>query len=249
MRSGLSAGDGRASRWGRFLRGRAAPGRSPGQPGPAAAHALGAPSVAARRCGCGGATSSSGSSSTTLLMSLGVVLLLGFVVIGQVRNGLLDAKVQGRRRARPPAASPSPRRRPTRAAAPRRARAPRGPTADRQTRRVDDRPRRPARQRRPGRLRRGRRSAPTPAGDGAGSRGAAWLGQRRPGRERARAPARRTWATAARAPSRRYTRIRYTDNGNESQPGARRRQAAQRHRTASRTSCTTSSRSRRRRSP
>ncbi|MER7698343.1 MULTISPECIES: MtrAB system histidine kinase MtrB [unclassified Streptomyces] len=28
----------------------------------------------------------------TLLMSLGVVLLLGFVVIGQVRNGLLDAK-------------------------------------------------------------------------------------------------------------------------------------------------------------
>ncbi|MER6014939.1 MtrAB system histidine kinase MtrB [Streptomyces bluensis] len=32
---------------------------------------------------------------TTLLMSLGVVLLLGFVVIGQVRNGLLDAKVKG----------------------------------------------------------------------------------------------------------------------------------------------------------
>ncbi|MER6349933.1 MtrAB system histidine kinase MtrB [Streptomyces sp. NPDC001595] len=31
--------------------------------------------------------------ATTLLMSLGVVLLLGFVVIGQVRNGLLDAKV------------------------------------------------------------------------------------------------------------------------------------------------------------
>ncbi|WP_170315374.1 MtrAB system histidine kinase MtrB [Streptomyces abyssomicinicus] len=30
---------------------------------------------------------------TTLLMSLGVVLMLGFVVIGQVRNGLLDAKV------------------------------------------------------------------------------------------------------------------------------------------------------------
>ncbi|MEU6158123.1 MtrAB system histidine kinase MtrB [Streptomyces sp. NPDC047130] len=30
---------------------------------------------------------------TTLLMSLGVVLLLGFVVIGQVRNGLLEAKV------------------------------------------------------------------------------------------------------------------------------------------------------------
>ena len=30
--------------------------------------------------------------ATTLLMSLGVVLLLGFVVIGQVRNGLLDAK-------------------------------------------------------------------------------------------------------------------------------------------------------------
>lgn len=29
---------------------------------------------------------------TTLLMSLGVVLLLGFVVVGQVRNGLLDAK-------------------------------------------------------------------------------------------------------------------------------------------------------------
>ncbi|MFD5556544.1 MtrAB system histidine kinase MtrB [Streptomyces sp. NPDC127068] len=29
---------------------------------------------------------------TTLLMSLGVVLLLGFVVIGQVRNGLLEAK-------------------------------------------------------------------------------------------------------------------------------------------------------------
>ncbi|MCS0636037.1 MtrAB system histidine kinase MtrB [Streptomyces sp. LP05-1] len=29
---------------------------------------------------------------TTLLMSLGVVLLLGFVVIGQMRNGLLDAK-------------------------------------------------------------------------------------------------------------------------------------------------------------
>src|SRR3954465_12393628 len=29
-----------------------------------------------------------------LLMSLGVVLLLGFVVIGQVRNGLLDAKVK-----------------------------------------------------------------------------------------------------------------------------------------------------------
>ena len=28
----------------------------------------------------------------TLLMSVGVVLLLGFVVIGQVRNGLLDAK-------------------------------------------------------------------------------------------------------------------------------------------------------------
>ncbi|WP_333774746.1 MtrAB system histidine kinase MtrB [Streptomyces sp. IBSBF 3136] len=32
--------------------------------------------------------------ATTLLMSLGVVLLLGFVVIGQVRNGLLDAKVR-----------------------------------------------------------------------------------------------------------------------------------------------------------
>ncbi|WP_309061782.1 MtrAB system histidine kinase MtrB [Streptomyces sp.] len=31
---------------------------------------------------------------TTLLMSLGVVLLLGFVVIEQVRNGLLDAKVK-----------------------------------------------------------------------------------------------------------------------------------------------------------
>ncbi|MES5823698.1 MtrAB system histidine kinase MtrB [Streptomyces sp. RG80] len=31
---------------------------------------------------------------TTLLMSIGVVLLLGFVVIGQVRNGLLDAKVK-----------------------------------------------------------------------------------------------------------------------------------------------------------
>ncbi|MER5769102.1 MtrAB system histidine kinase MtrB [Streptomyces sp. NPDC001985] len=31
---------------------------------------------------------------TTLLMSLGVVVLLGFVVIGQVRNGLLDAKSQ-----------------------------------------------------------------------------------------------------------------------------------------------------------
>ncbi|CAL9461649.1 Adaptive-response sensory-kinase SasA [Streptomyces sp. enrichment culture] len=31
---------------------------------------------------------------TTLLMSLGVVLLLGFVVIGQVRNGLLEAKVK-----------------------------------------------------------------------------------------------------------------------------------------------------------
>ncbi|AXG78157.1 MtrAB system histidine kinase MtrB [Streptomyces paludis] len=30
--------------------------------------------------------------TTTLLMSLGVVLLLGFVVIGQVRNGLLEAK-------------------------------------------------------------------------------------------------------------------------------------------------------------
>ncbi|MEX2986242.1 MtrAB system histidine kinase MtrB [Streptomyces sp. C36] len=30
--------------------------------------------------------------ATTLLMSLGVVLLLGIVVIGQVRNGLLDAK-------------------------------------------------------------------------------------------------------------------------------------------------------------
>ncbi|MEV0036684.1 MtrAB system histidine kinase MtrB [Streptomyces sp. NPDC050804] len=30
--------------------------------------------------------------ATTLLMSLGVVLLLGFVVIGQVRNGLLEAK-------------------------------------------------------------------------------------------------------------------------------------------------------------
>ncbi|MGW4818659.1 MtrAB system histidine kinase MtrB [Streptomyces sp. NPDC004227] len=32
--------------------------------------------------------------ATTLLMSLGVVLLLGVVVIGQVRNGLLDAKVK-----------------------------------------------------------------------------------------------------------------------------------------------------------
>ncbi|MBV2354308.1 HAMP domain-containing protein [Streptomyces sp. J2-1] len=32
--------------------------------------------------------------AATLLMSLGVVLLLGFVVIGQVRNGLLDAKVK-----------------------------------------------------------------------------------------------------------------------------------------------------------
>jgi two-component system sensor histidine kinase MtrB len=32
--------------------------------------------------------------ATTLLMSLCVVLLLGFVVIGQVRNGLLDAKVR-----------------------------------------------------------------------------------------------------------------------------------------------------------
>ncbi|MFF8955702.1 MtrAB system histidine kinase MtrB [Streptomyces sp. NPDC014894] len=31
---------------------------------------------------------------TTLLMSLGVVVLLGFVVIGQVRNGLLDAKAK-----------------------------------------------------------------------------------------------------------------------------------------------------------
>lgn len=33
--------------------------------------------------------------ATTLLMSLGVVLLLGLVVIGQVRNGLLEAKVKG----------------------------------------------------------------------------------------------------------------------------------------------------------
>lgn len=32
--------------------------------------------------------------ATTLLMSLGVVLLLGVVVIGQVRNGLLEAKVR-----------------------------------------------------------------------------------------------------------------------------------------------------------
>nr|BFD84477.1 two-component system sensor histidine kinase MtrB [Streptomyces sp. Xyl84] len=32
--------------------------------------------------------------ATTLLMSLGVVLLLGVVVIGQVRNGLLEAKVK-----------------------------------------------------------------------------------------------------------------------------------------------------------
>ncbi|MGW0205418.1 MtrAB system histidine kinase MtrB [Streptomyces sp. NPDC003233] len=32
--------------------------------------------------------------ATTLVMSMGVVLLLGFVVIGQVRNGLLDAKVR-----------------------------------------------------------------------------------------------------------------------------------------------------------
>ncbi|MEU0437861.1 MtrAB system histidine kinase MtrB [Streptomyces sp. NPDC006290] len=32
--------------------------------------------------------------ATTLMMSMGVVLLLGFVVIGQVRNGLLDAKVR-----------------------------------------------------------------------------------------------------------------------------------------------------------
>ncbi|MCX3060449.1 MtrAB system histidine kinase MtrB, partial [Streptomyces beihaiensis] len=32
--------------------------------------------------------------ATTLLMSLGVVLLLGIVVIGSVRNGLLDAKVK-----------------------------------------------------------------------------------------------------------------------------------------------------------
>ncbi|MFF7901967.1 MtrAB system histidine kinase MtrB [Streptomyces sp. NPDC007920] len=32
--------------------------------------------------------------ATTLLMSMGLVLLLGFVVIGQVRNGLLDAKVK-----------------------------------------------------------------------------------------------------------------------------------------------------------
>ncbi|MFF9811823.1 MtrAB system histidine kinase MtrB [Streptomyces sp. NPDC014006] len=32
--------------------------------------------------------------ATTLLMSLGVVLLLGFVVIGQMRNGLLEAKVK-----------------------------------------------------------------------------------------------------------------------------------------------------------
>ncbi|MFI1013381.1 MtrAB system histidine kinase MtrB [Streptomyces sp. NPDC020965] len=31
---------------------------------------------------------------TTLLMSLGVVVLLGFVVVGQVRNGLLDAKAK-----------------------------------------------------------------------------------------------------------------------------------------------------------
>lgn len=34
---------------------------------------------------------------TTLLMSVGVVVLLGFVVIGQVRNGLLDAKGQAAR--------------------------------------------------------------------------------------------------------------------------------------------------------
>src|SRR4051812_18879313 len=32
--------------------------------------------------------------ATTLLMSLGVVLLLGVVVIGQVKNGLLEAKQQ-----------------------------------------------------------------------------------------------------------------------------------------------------------
>jgi two-component system sensor histidine kinase MtrB len=32
--------------------------------------------------------------ATTMLMSLGVVLLLGFVVVGQVRNGLLEAKRQ-----------------------------------------------------------------------------------------------------------------------------------------------------------
>lgn len=35
--------------------------------------------------------------ATTLLLSLGVVLLLGLVVIGQVRNGLLEAKLQSAR--------------------------------------------------------------------------------------------------------------------------------------------------------
>lgn len=35
--------------------------------------------------------------ATTLLMSLGVVVLLGIVVIGQVRNGLLEAKLQSAR--------------------------------------------------------------------------------------------------------------------------------------------------------
>ena len=51
--------------------------------------------------------------ATTLLMSLGVVLLLGFVVIGQVRNGLLDAKEKASQ-SQAAGGFRSPRRRPTR---------------------------------------------------------------------------------------------------------------------------------------
>ena len=61
-------------------------------PGAAAGRALGAASAAARASRLWRRSLQLRVVATTLLMSLGVVLLLGFVLIGQVRNGLLDAK-------------------------------------------------------------------------------------------------------------------------------------------------------------
>ena len=147
----------------------------------------------------------------TLLMSLVVVLVLGFVVVGQVRNGLLDAKEQGgadpgRRRIRGGAGQGQ------RASGGRRGRAAdsTGATPDNA---VADRARRAARQWRPERLQRGRaRRRRRPRTRRAPRRGlrAAWSGS--VPAEPAQSVDKGTGAFKT------YSQIRYTD-GQEPEPG------------------------------
>ena len=163
--------------------------------------------------------------ATTLLMSLGVVLLLGFVVIGQVRNGLLDAKVKAAQSQAAGGFAVAKEK----ADAPARRRARTAPAADGRDRRTHAWrdatwwSSSPAVARAPSTW---WRSAPTP--DDARQPRAACLGQRGPGRA-----SRRTCGSAvdrARARPRAYTRISTTATSTESAARAGHRQAAQRHR-------------------